>query len=159
MRSEPGKGTFFEILFPRIKRTNEHTIIGSGKPAGGTERILFVDDEETIADLGGRMLVQLGYHVTSMTESRKAIELFRAEPGAFDIVITDYTMPHLTGVDLAKEILQIRPDIPIVLCTGYSEMINDDIAKKRGISAFVMKPLSLRDVAKLIREVLDKKRT
>ena len=122
----------------------------------GTERILFVDDEEPLATLGESMLVQFGYHVTARTNSLDAMELFRSEPDAFDLVITDFTMRHKTGVDLAKEMLKILPDIPIVLCTGYSEMISEDTAKEMGIRAFVMKPLGRQNIARVIRKVLNK---
>ena len=155
VRSEPGKGTIFEILLPRIEAGRQHTVEEREPLAGGTERILFVDDEEPLVTLGKRMLVRLGYHVTTSMSSLEAIELFRSEPDGFDLVITDYTMPHMTGVDLAGEMLRIRPDIPILLSTGYSEMISEDTAKEIGIRAYVMKPLSLRDIAGLIRTVLD----
>jgi len=101
------------------------------------------------------MLVQFGYHVTVRTNSLDAMELFRSEPDAFDLVITDFTMRHKTGVDLAKEMLKILPDIPIVLCTGYSEMISEDTAKEMGIRAFVMKPLGRQNIARVIRKVLN----
>ena len=156
VRSKPERGTVFEILFPRIEKPQEETENELEPPAGGTERILFVDDEEPLATLGEWMLVQLGYHVTARTNSLEAMELFRSDPDAFDLVITDYTMRHMTGVDLAKEMLQIRPDIPIVLCTGYSEMISEVAAKEMGIRAFVMKPLGRQNIARVIRKVLNK---
>jgi len=156
VRSKPERGTVFEILFPRIEKPQEQTENELEPPPRGTERILFVDDEEPLATLGEWMLVQLGYHVTARTNSLEAMELFRSDPDAFDLVITDYTMRHMTGVDLAKEMLQIRPDIPIVLCTGYSEMISEVAAKEMGIRAFVMKPLGRQNIARVIRKVLNK---
>ena len=150
VRSAPEKGSTFEILLPGLKQAQQRTGHHVEQLAGGTERILFVDDEQALATLGKRMLNQLGYHVITKTSSLDAIELFRSEPEAFDLVITDYTMPHKTGVDLALEMLQVRHDIPIVLCTGYSEMISEDAAKEMGIRAFVMKPLGRRNIARVI---------
>jgi PAS domain S-box-containing protein len=155
VRSKPERGTVFEILFPRIEKAQEQPENEFEPLTGGTEHILFVDDEEPLATLGEWMLVQLGYRVTARTNSLEAMELFRSEPDAFDLVITDYTMPNMTGVDLAKAMLQIRPDIPIVLCTGYSEMISEDTAKEMGIRAFVMKPVLRQNIARVIRKVLN----
>ena len=156
VQSVPGKGTVFEILLPSIEqKSSEQMENGLQMLPGATERILFVDDEEALATLGEKMLVQLGYHVTARTNSSEAIELFRVVPDAFDLVITDYTMPRMNGAELAREILQIRSDIPIVLCTGYSEMVNEQTAKAMGIRAFVMKPLSRRNIAEVIRAVLE----
>jgi CheY-like chemotaxis protein len=154
VQSEPGEGTVFEIFFPRLQQVREETESILAEPLRGSERILFVDDEQVLATLGERMLDQLGYSVTATSSSLDAIELFRSKPDGFDLVITDYTMPHKTGVDLALEILKVRPDIPIILCTGYSEMINEDTAKRLGIRAFVMKPLGRRNIARVIRNVL-----
>ena len=117
VRSKPERGTVFEILFPRIEKAQEQTENEFEPPARGTERILFVDDEEPLATLGESMLVQLGYHVAAGRAVSRLWNYFD-RPDAFDLVITDYTMRHMTGVDLAKEMLKIRADIPIVLCTG-----------------------------------------
>jgi CheY-like chemotaxis protein len=157
VRSKPGKGTVFEIRFPRIERGREPAEDAPRGLAGGTERILFVDDEEPLAALGERMLVRLGYRVTTKTSSIEAIELFRSKPDAFDLVITDYTMPDMTGGDLAREVMRLRPGIPVILCTGYSEMVSEDAAKELGVGAFIMKPLSLRDLALVIRGIFDGK--
>jgi YesN/AraC family two-component response regulator len=94
--------------------------------------------------------------VSATTSSVEALELFRTQPNRFDIVITDYTMPHMTGVDLAKEMLRIRPDIPVILCTGFSERITEEKAREMGIRAFAMKPLELHEISAIIRRVLDK---
>ena len=102
------------------------------------------------------MLEGLGYKVTARTSSIEALEAFRHKSAAFDLVITDMTMPNMTGKDLAGELMSIRPDIPIILCTGFSEQIDERRAKEMGISAFVMKPIVPRDIAKSSREVLDK---
>ena len=152
--SEPGKGTTFSVYLPLIE-TDEQMYEEAAEPVfGGTERILFVDDEAALVEVGKMMLASLGYHVTSRTSSIEALEVFRARPHDFDLVITDMTMPNMTGVDLAKVLLRIRPDIPIVLCTGFSEMISEEKAKILGIRQFVMKPLFRKDLAGVIREVL-----
>jgi PAS domain S-box-containing protein len=157
VRSEPGKGTVFELLFPAVELPLETTEDNVQPLPGGKERVLFVDDEEPLVKLGERMLLQFGYRVSTAMSSLEAIELFREEPGRFDLVITDYTMPHMTGVDLAGEILRIRPDIPIVLCTGYTDMLSEKKVQELGIRTFVMKPLSRRNMAVVIRNVLDGK--
>jgi CheY-like chemotaxis protein len=102
------------------------------------------------------MLEKLGYQVTVQTSSIETLEAFRNKPHKYDLVITDMTMPNMTGKDLAKELMNIRPDIPIILCTGFSEEIDERRAKELGISAFAMKPIIMRDIANTIREVLDK---
>ncbi|MBW2035495.1 MAG: response regulator, partial [Deltaproteobacteria bacterium] len=102
-------------------------------------------------------LERLGYEVTTRTSSIEALELFKAKPDRFDLVITDMTMPHMTGDRLARELMKIRPDIPIILCTGFSERISEEKAKGMGIKAFVMKPLVMRDLANTVRKVLDNK--
>lgn len=122
---------------------------------GGSERILLVDDEEPLARLGHRMLERLGYEVVSKTSPTGALETFRQSPKQFDLVVTDMTMPHMTGEMLAKEIMRIRPDIPVVLSTGFSHRIDDTKARTAGIRAFVMKPITTHDLAKTVRRVLD----
>ncbi len=101
------------------------------------------------------MISRLGYQVIPQTNAKKALELFKAEPDRFDLVITDMTMPHMTGARLSKELMKIRPDIPIILCTGYSEFISEEKAKEMGIRAFFMKPFIKNEIARTIREVLD----
>ena len=122
----------------------------------GCERILFVDDEQVLVEIGKQMLERLGYEVTTRTSSIEALELFRVKPDQFDLVITDMTMPNMTGDKLAKEIMGIRADIPVVLCTGYSERIGRESAEKRGLRGFVMKPLSMNELANAIRNGIDK---
>lgn len=124
-------------------------------PVGGRERVLFVDDETSLIELGERILVYLGYQVTTRTSSVEALELFRAQPDNFDLVITDYTMPNMTGSELANQILAIRPGMPIVLCTGFSEVFTEEKAKALGIGGYVMKPISINDLARICRSVLD----
>ena len=153
--SKLGSGTIFSAIFPAI----EAIAIEESQPAGvqprGKEKILVVDDEESIVDLTKRMLERLGYMVTSQTDSLVALEVFRSKPEYFDLVISDQTMPKLNGAQLAKEIMQIRSDMPIILCTGYSSKIDDEKARSLGIKAFAMKPVRLAELARLIRQVLD----
>jgi PAS domain S-box-containing protein len=156
VESEPGRGTVFTIYLPRIEIDgSKKTIVSQELLPRGTERILFVDDEPSIAELGENMLGSLGYSVVSMTSSLDALEAFRAQPFGFDLVITDQAMPNMTGKELAKALMAVRPDIPIILCTGFSEQIDEKKAKAMGIGAFVMKPIVMRQIARRIREVLE----
>jgi two-component system cell cycle sensor histidine kinase/response regulator CckA len=128
-----------------------------GLPAipGGNERILFIDDEKDLVDIGERMPRHLGYEVVATTSSIKAMEIFRAKPDKFDLVITDQTMPNMTGAALAGELVRIRPGIPIILCTGFSDVITPEKAKALGIRNFVMKPVAIDRIAETIKSVLD----
>jgi PAS domain S-box-containing protein len=152
--SKPGKGTIFHILFPGIEDEPESEIEIAAEIPMGKERILFVDDEKAMVNTIQPMIERLGYNVTTRTSSIEALEAFRANPGRFDLVITDFTMPNMTGMELAKELLKLRPNIPIILCTGYSEHINEDKAKASGIRAFLLKPVVLDEIANTIRKVL-----
>jgi two-component system cell cycle sensor histidine kinase/response regulator CckA len=155
VRSEPGKGSCFEVFIPRVEEEAVEGEETAGALPLGTERVLLVDDDPALAELGRQMFMHLQYEVTVETDSMKALERFREGPDRFDLVLTDMTMPHLTGADLAREFLRIRPDIPVILCTGYSEIITGDKAAKMGIRAFVTKPLGLRELAETVRRVLD----
>jgi PAS domain S-box-containing protein len=153
--SRLGKGTTFAIYLPVIEKQSTLEAYVPEPLMAGKERILFVDDELTISKMGSKVLKRLGYSVTSCTSSIEALELFLSKPGAFDLVITDMTMPNLTGDKLAMELMKIRPDIPIILCTGYSKQISEETASEIGIRAFVYKPIVRADLAKIIRKVLD----
>ena len=120
----------------------------------GNESILFVDDEAFQADIAQQMLSRLGYRLTTCTSSVEALELFMQSPEKFDLVITDMTMPKMTGVELASRLKEIRSDIPIIICTGFSEVIDKDKAKSRGILAYIMKPILKDEIARTIRQVL-----
>jgi len=155
--SRPGEGTEFRIILPALEgravQENESTdLIPNGK-----EHILLIDDEEMLAELGQAMLERLGYHVTTGTNSLDALTTFQNQPDAFDLLITDQTMPGMTGLDLARRVLQIRPEMPIILCTGYSGLISEDKAKALGIKGYAFKPLAKKDIGELIRKVLDGK--
>ena len=125
-----------------------------GEVPKGEGRILFVDDEAELAELGRRMLEHLGYEVATRTSSVEALEAFRAQPDKFDLVITDMTMPQMTGDRLAQAMLKIRPDMPIILCTGFSQRVSDEKAKELGIRALVMKPLVMREIGNKVREAM-----
>ena len=130
-----------------------------GESSGGTEKILFVDDEAPIAKMGSQMLSRLGYEVTTRISGIDALELFRENPDRFEFVITDMTMPNITGTILSKELLKLNPDIPIILCTGYSKSITEETAQKLGIKAFGFKPFIQADLAKTVRKVLDESKS
>jgi len=155
--SEPGSGTAFNIFLPVIEKEPPADTKTAEPIPIGKERILFVDDEKILAEMGKDMLERLGYHVTVRNSSLEALETFQNEPDQFDIVITDQTMPGMTGADLSRRMLQIRPDISIILCTGYSTIISEEKAKSMGIKEFALKPLAKKDIAVLIRRVLDGK--
>jgi len=155
VESESGKGTTFNVFIPRIKTVaaDEPEIVME-LPVGN-ERVLVIDDEQGMVETLCSMLDRLGYQTTKRTSSVEALELFNAGPDRFDLVITDQTMPNITGMELAKTFMNIRPDMPIILCTGFSEKVNEDSAKAMGISAFILKPIVMRDIAHTIRQVLD----
>jgi CheY-like chemotaxis protein/anti-sigma regulatory factor (Ser/Thr protein kinase) len=153
--SEPGEGSTFNVYLPVIERQLEQKIRAEKPIPRGTEHILFVDDEESLINLGKQVLVSLGYTVTSRINSLEAFELFKTRPNAFDLVITDLTMPNMTGDELALKIMAIRPEIPVILCTGFSTRITEEKAKSMGIKAFIMKPLIKKDIAETLRQVLD----
>ncbi len=157
VNSQPGKGTVFEVLLPRIDTEVPQKVSFAENLPGGTETILFVDDDRKLVYLGKKMLEDLGYTVIALSSSSDALDTFKNEPDKFDIIITDQTMPEKTGTDLVKNILSIRPELPVILSTGYSDMITAEKAKKIGIREFTMKPFDIRVMAKLIRKVLDEK--
>ena len=155
--SEPGRGTIFHVFLPVLSKDMVvwPEIAKKELVRRGSERILFVDNELDLAEIGKKMLENLGYHVVNRTSSIEALGYFRERPDNFDFVITDMTKPKITGVQLAKEIRNIRPDIPVILCTGFSESINEENYKSQGINAFVMKPILQKDIANVIRDVLE----
>jgi PAS domain S-box-containing protein len=153
--STPGQGTTFNIYLPLIKTDTEIEEKVAETVHGGSERILFVDDEAALVEGGKELLASLGYRVTPRMSSVEALDVFRERPHDFDLVITDMTMPNMTGVDLARELLKIRPNIPIIICTGYSHVMSEEMAKSIGIRRLAMKPLFRKDLAKAIREVLE----
>jgi CheY-like chemotaxis protein len=154
--SEIGKGTTFNVYLPLMTKTPQTESAETMKiTKTGTERALLVDDELSVARLERLMLERLGYEVTEQISSTDALREFKEKPGAFDIVIMDMNMPGMSGEQLARELIAIRPDIPVILCTGFSEKINKDSALAIGIKGFLMKPVSKSDMARTVREVLD----
>ncbi len=157
LESEPGKGTTFHVFLPIYEREVVYQEKIQEKIPLGHERVLFIDDEEMLVEMGQDMLQRLGYKVTVCNKSLEALELFKESPDQFDVVITDQTMPKMTGADLAVKLLAVRSDIPIILCTGYSSIVDAEKAMDLGISEFILKPIVKRDIAKLIRKVLENK--
>ena len=154
--STPGKGSSFHVFLPLIDEKDEETKKNSfSEAAGGNEHILLVDDEEPIVALVQQMLENLGYTVTAFTDSQEALKAFTSHPDDFDLVITDMTMPHITGDRLAQKLIDIKPDLPIILCTGFNETITEEKALSMGIQKFVMKPVVKSELASAIRAVLD----
>ena len=155
VESEPGRGSTFTLYFPQIAGELKADATTDDMLPTGTESVLFIDDEEALVETGEDILAELGYDVTCRTSSAEALALFRADPSRFDLVITDQTMPEMTGFELAKQVLAIRADMPIIMCTGFSYVVNEDKAKAAGIKAFAIKPLTKREVAQTIRKVLE----
>ncbi len=159
VESKEGKGTVFHVYLPCLgcgkipAETKTNTQIQPSLPMGN-ESVLFIDDEKNLVDSGRQILEYLGYNVTARTGSIEALTLFKKHPNRFDLVITDMTMPDMTGDRLAMEMIKIRADIPVILCTGFSEKITEKYAQKIGIKKLAMKPLSMPDLAGSIRQAL-----
>jgi signal transduction histidine kinase len=150
-----GSGSTFHIYLPLIQ--DGATSVSESREEGllhGEERILLVDDEPNLVEIGAQLLARLGYRVTTATCSVKALQMFQEAPDAFDLVITDMTMPEMTGDHLAEALFRIRPDLPVILCTGFSEKITAESAQRLGLRGFIMKPIELRTLAQAIRRAL-----
>ncbi|MCF6248167.1 MAG: response regulator [Desulfobacula sp.] len=158
LNSESGKGTSFTIVFPIVtekpRHETEEILIEMALPRKGT--ILFVDDEATLVDLAKQILEKFGYKVKAMTDPVEALRKFKTNPDYFDLVISDMTMPQMSGVMLSEKLRKIRSDIPIIICTGHSALIDEEKAKEIGISAYAMKPITMVELVKLIQNVLKK---
>jgi len=154
--SEPGKGTSFHLFFPKIQEKTGPGSKLSQKVPGGKERILLVDDEKALTEMGTQILERLGYKVKGISNPRDALEIFRQDPDRYQLVISDLTMPHMTGIQLAKEIKKIKPDIPIILCSGFGASLPGEQIDALGISDFIMKPVIKSELAQVVRRVLDK---
>lgn len=157
--SRLGRGSTFHVVLPALEELTLPEMQATAAVPGGCERILFVDDEPMLAQMSRTMLERLGYTVTVRTDSLEALETIRHNPEEFDLLITDQTMPHLTGIELAGEMLKLRPNMPIILCTGYSNLITEDKAKAAGLKGFAFKPLTRKHIAELIRQVLEQETT
>ena len=160
LRALLAKGSTFTVLIPVLETSEETRAEEIAVPLSrGKERVLVVDDEPLLAEMVRMMLSRLGYDAVSRTSAIDALETFKNQPEAksFDLVITDMTMPHLTGKDLARELSRLRPEVPVILMTGFSETIDAEKAKNIGMQGFLMKPVALTDLAGLLRRVLDAK--
>jgi PAS domain S-box-containing protein len=156
VKSEPGQGTVFNVFFPLTsKRDIQPFEIKETASKLGNEHILFVDDEDAIVKLGSRILQRLGYTVTGQTSSTEALEVFKSNPDTFDLIISDMTMPILLGTELAQKVLEIRQDIPILICSGFSEQIDKKTAESYGIKGYINKPILMDKLSSKVRDLLD----
>jgi len=157
--SQPGEGTTFHLYFPahgadRSDTGDVHTEI----PRGRGQQVLFLDDETVLAQMGTKMLERLGYEVTMVTDAAAAVELFSARPDAFDALVTDLTMPGMLGTEVAGRVLQMRPDLPILLVTGYTATLTASAVKALGIRALALKPLNLETLGRSVHQILTSSR-
>lgn len=150
-----GSGAVFTIFFPIVAETLELPDGESNEIPHGSEEILFVDDEESIVTMTKKVLERLSYKVEGKTNPVEALELFQSEPQRFDLVISDMTMPQMTGVKFLEQIKRLRPDIPFIICTGHSALMDEEQSKKMGVNAFLMKPIVMKAIAATVRKVLD----
>jgi CheY-like chemotaxis protein len=154
--NHPGKGCAFNVFFPMIpSRTPPDAPPPKPVYPTGSERVLLVDDEPPILEMIRRMLEGLGYAVTSAEDGTDALALFCADPHRFDLIFTDMTMPRMTGERLAREVKAIRPDMPVIICTGFSENMNPDRSRELGLSGCLLKPILRSDLAAAVRSALD----
>jgi PAS domain S-box-containing protein len=156
--SEEGKGSTFNVYLPLAGNASVEAGGADATPmahAVGVERVLFVDDEPELVDICGQILQHLGYQVTGLTSSVEALRLFRSDPGGFDLVVTDQTIPHLSGMQLAEEVLAICPEIPVIVCTGLGIGASEERGRELGVRYVLMKPLDVRELAEKVRSALD----
>ncbi len=158
VESEPGQGTTFEIHLPVIERAASSAAPSTEPLIAGTGRILVVDDEPLVVAMVADQLSEMGYQATACANGHEALRVFAADPRAFDLVITDMTMPGMTGDLLAQRLKSLRPDLPVVLCTGYSDKVSAESARAQGIDEFAMKPLAMAELSRLVRRALDRHR-
>ncbi|BHH85942.1 transporter substrate-binding domain-containing protein [Desulforhopalus sp. 52FAK] len=155
VKSKEGEGTTFQMFFPSLPARREEQQGTVEHSLQGNERILLVDDEEEVVATTSKLIKTMGYQVTVAVNGQAALEQFVEQPEAFDLVITDQTMPKLTGVELTKKLREIRPDLPVILCTGYSSLIDQEKAESMGVSGFILKPFSRREIGQMIRKLCD----
>ncbi|OPY06107.1 MAG: Blue-light-activated protein [Syntrophus sp. PtaB.Bin001] len=156
VESREGEGSAFHVYLPMHQESeqgkNDVPLPGA---SGGSERILFIDDEPVLAELGGTILSRFGYHVSIQTSSIDAFQLITEHPESFDLVVTDLTMPNMTGIELAKQLKKIRENLPVVVCTGFNDSITQEEAKALGISKVLEKPVVPAQLSQTVRQVLD----
>jgi PAS domain S-box-containing protein len=157
VKSELGVGSVFRVFLPKVATEVQPESAKTVEIPRGKERVLFIDDEELLVEWGQALLERLGYEVTALTDSAEAFDIFSSDPSRFDLVITDQTMPHMTGLRLARELLKIRPNIPIILCTGHSDAVTPHTLKEAGVREFMLKPLAKRELSQAVRRVLEVK--
>lgn len=157
VQSRIGEGTTFEVFFPVSDSSWEDVEESKEFYLSGTERILWVDDEQSVIDVGQDNLTKVGFQVTSSLDPLKALDIFRLAPESFDLIITDLTMPKMTGLELAAQLRSYRPDIPVIICTGYSDVASDSQILKAGVRSVIHKPISRHKLVQEIRNVLDNK--
>lgn len=156
--SIPQKGSLFNVYLPEIDEPEVDVQVPSTETvSGGNEQILIVDDEEDIVEILQKMLTYFGYQITTKNNSEEALKLFFAYPNRFDLVVTDQTMPKMTGIELTQKIHEIRPDIPVILCSGFSELVTEETLKDIGVKEYIMKPIHCKELAGIIRKVLDER--
>ena len=155
VESQPGKGSAFFVYLPKVAEQPRREAASEEPAPTGDERVLLVDDEKALTETGQEFLEGLGYEVTVRNSSVEALKLFTDEPSRFDLIVTDQTMPGITGLELAKACMALRPDIPIILATGFSHLVNATAAREAGIRAMVMKPLTKGELARTVRKALD----
>jgi CheY-like chemotaxis protein len=159
--SEPGKGTAFHLYFPAA--AGEAAAEPGPMPAevarASGERVLFVDDEEALVFLAERTLQRMGYRVSGHTDPLRALEAFRSQPGEFDVVVTDLSMPGMSGADLARALLELRPDVPIVMTSGYVRAEDVESARRLGIRAVILKPNTVEELGATLHALLNERTT
>ena len=155
LQSEPGKGTEMVVYLPRLERVGVTRPAAAEARPAGSKHILFVDDDEMLTEASRLILESMGHRVTAWANSVEALNLFRAQPRKFDLVISDVRMPMMNGIELARKLLKIRPDIPIILATGFTDLIKPEEITSIGVREVLHKPYSLRDLGTTIRRVLD----
>jgi CheY-like chemotaxis protein len=156
VESSPGKGTTFSVFFPSSegKAAPDAAPPVSAAPPRGGERVMVVDDEQLLLDFVTETLKELGYRVSAYASSAEALEAFRSRPQSYDLLITDQTMPRMTGLQLAHACHLARPNMPIILCTGYSDSVTAESAQTEGIRSIALKPLDISDLGRLVHDAL-----
>ena len=152
---EVGEGTRFTLFLPAVAAEQGAESVSRAPIPTGTERILLVDDEPALIEIGQQLLQLLGYQVTTLSNSAQALEVFSRDPEAFDLLVTDYTMPVMTGTQLAEAVLKINPDLPVILMSGLEATNIEARAKRAGVRRIINKPIVIKEIAELIRELLN----